>query len=362
MTLKKRVILAVVLLFVVMLTFPITKEITTLNPVDNFSIECADETGLFATTATSSNLRFDTFAANYFYNLTDYHANVSGSCGYIALQMLLSFYNHYWNDNLVAEQYETTATGNYGLNTRTPGTTDAFHDLLVQLGARLEYGLSLPSFESIKQILDLYLQTYRTNEVDRWITFQDYNYDKTATYPGSSESNSLFFARQIKTYVQSNIPVIVVIDDYVNGASVQHACIAYGYDESAQRLLFNTGWKQYHDANTLEREDDCIVGYITLLPKNIEHVHSSNFKMNNSNVCSCTLPDHAHKYEYASNNNSTVHTRTCFCGYSDTERHTFDIVTIKKLICSKCSYSKPNNGELEPILPYIKNPNTDINK
>lgn len=354
MILKKRIILIAVLLFIAILAFPIAKEITTMNFSADFCISCTDDVNLFTTP--SANLRFDTFAANYFYNLTDYHANVSGSCGYIALQMLLSFYNHYWNDDLIAEQYETSATQNYYVNSNSPGTTNAFHDLLVQLGAQLGHGLSLSSFESIKEILDLYLQTYQSDVVDRWITFQSYNYRKEDIYPETNETYSSYYARKIKELVRSNIPVIVVIDDYDNlGNSVQHACIAYGYDENAKKLLFNTGWKQYHDANTLEREDNCIVGYVTLLPKNIEHVHSYNFRMDNNNVCSCALPDHAHEYTYTSNGNSKTHLRSCFCGYNDRENHNFDIITIKKLICGKCGYSKTNNGEIEPILPFAAN-------
>lgn len=354
MTLKKGIILIAVLLFIAILTFPIAEEITTMNFSSDFSISCTEDVSLFATS--SSNLRFDTFAANYFYNLMDYHTNDFGSCGYIALQMLLSFYNHYWNDDLIAENYETTATDNYGMDSNSPGTTNAFHDLLVRLGAQLGHDLSLTSVESIKDILDLYLQTYQSSVFSRWLTFLTYHYEKEDLYPGSNETYSTFYANQIKLLVQSNIPVIVVIDDYDDkGNPAQHACIAYGYDEIAQKLLFNTGWKLHHDTNTLEREDNCIVGYISLTPKNIEHVHSYNFKMNNSYVCSCTLPDHTHKYAYASNNNSTVHTRSCFCGYSDTERHVFDVITITKLTCGKCGYSKINKGELEPILPFAAN-------
>lgn len=356
---KISLVWATILLFVMTYTIPIAKEIAMKNSANVFNIKNTDDNKMFSPLSISSSLKFNTFAANYFYNLIDYHTNVSGSCGYIAIQMLLSFYNHYWNDDIISEQYETTATSDYELNSKVPGTTDAFHDLLVQLGAQLGYELALPNCDSFKQIADLYLQTYQPTVADRWLTFLSYHYNKEEVYPGTNETYSTFYARQIKQLVESNIPVVVIIDDYDNDVRIQHACIAYGYDENSQKLLFNTGWKIYHDANTLESEDDCIVGYFSITPKNINHLHSYNFKMNNVNVCSCTLPDHAHKYTYRSNNNSEAHTRTCFCGYSDIEAHRF-IATTTKFICRECGYTKPNNGELFPILPFIMNDSYNI--
>ena len=55
---------------------------------------------------TSSGLS-DSFAFQYFFHLgTNTPYNRFGSCGYVALSCLLSFYDTYWNDNIIPEQYD----------------------------------------------------------------------------------------------------------------------------------------------------------------------------------------------------------------------------------------------------------------
>ena len=49
----------------------------------------------------------DEFATYYFYNMTNnFGNNTHGSCGYTAVSMLLSFYDTYWDDNIIDEQYD----------------------------------------------------------------------------------------------------------------------------------------------------------------------------------------------------------------------------------------------------------------
>ena len=47
------------------------------------------------------------FTLNYFKNLkTNRLNNWHGECGYVAVTMLLSFYDTYWNDNIIEEKYD----------------------------------------------------------------------------------------------------------------------------------------------------------------------------------------------------------------------------------------------------------------
>lgn len=47
----------------------------------------------------------DSYLANYFYRLSDFGYNSVGTCMYIALSMILTYYDCYWDDNLVADSY-----------------------------------------------------------------------------------------------------------------------------------------------------------------------------------------------------------------------------------------------------------------
>ena len=49
----------------------------------------------------------DYYAPYYFTNLKDrFGYNVKGSCTYVAVDMLLSYYDSLWNDNFLPEKYD----------------------------------------------------------------------------------------------------------------------------------------------------------------------------------------------------------------------------------------------------------------
>lgn len=64
-------------------------------------------------TSYSSNLyEYDSFLEAYYDNLTyNFGVNYKNSCGYIALGMLLSYYDTYLNDDIIPEQYDISSIG-----------------------------------------------------------------------------------------------------------------------------------------------------------------------------------------------------------------------------------------------------------
>ena len=59
--------------------------------------------------ASAADTDYDSCLEHYFSKLGgNVPDNVQGSCGYVALSMLLSYYDTYWNDRFVADKYETT--------------------------------------------------------------------------------------------------------------------------------------------------------------------------------------------------------------------------------------------------------------
>ena len=73
-------------------------------------------TGIFAS---ASTVTYSTFADHYFSAIgTNVPKNQRNSCGFVALSMLLSFYNFYYNDDFVSEWFEdsspiSSGTGDY---------------------------------------------------------------------------------------------------------------------------------------------------------------------------------------------------------------------------------------------------------
>ena len=55
----------------------------------------------------SADEEYDTLLQYYFEELEgDVPANIHGSCGYVALCMMLSFYDFYWDDRFIDIEYE----------------------------------------------------------------------------------------------------------------------------------------------------------------------------------------------------------------------------------------------------------------
>ena len=62
------------------------------------------------------------FSTKQFYNLNNYYKNNSkGSCGYVALSMILSFYDTYWDDRVIPENYDQNANFQTGTSFESPG-------------------------------------------------------------------------------------------------------------------------------------------------------------------------------------------------------------------------------------------------
>ena len=59
--------------------------------------------------ASETTDNFNSIAHHYFEVINDdIPENVNGSCSYVATSMLLSFYDSYWHDGFIAENYEDT--------------------------------------------------------------------------------------------------------------------------------------------------------------------------------------------------------------------------------------------------------------
>lgn len=55
---------------------------------------------------------YSNFKNHYFDNLTyNFGVNYKGSCGYVAMAMLLSYYDTYISDDIVDEQYDIVSSG-----------------------------------------------------------------------------------------------------------------------------------------------------------------------------------------------------------------------------------------------------------
>ena len=315
---------------------------------------------------------------NYFYNLRDkFGYNEFGSCGYVGIGMLLTYYDSYWNDNLVPDNLEaktdlltqdqytyapspgsnefpigTNYTSSDYINILSSFTNISLHANLINIGQSFSYPLSI-SLPNIKTVLDEYI-SLNSNIIDaEWDTLLVEN---GTTYEKRQE---------IISYLNNDIPVLVGITGNNN-----HIVIAYDYDAATDTIYAHYGWrnldKEDEDGNlviTNNHHEDLfglghlfIGGYIVLTP-NGAHVHTDNYHIATGTICTCQFPNHQHKFQYTKKNVSQ-HIRTCYCGETSTVSHRFTISGLSYK-CVDCGFMKPYDGGMIERPYHLLNPESE---
>lgn len=339
----------------------------------------------------------NSFLQHYFYNLrSNLSINEIGSCGYVAIGMLLSYFDTYWDDNIVPEVYETTAaisslsdfdynspgTGESKHPTATCGYTINYNDVLdfffhlqedhndeILHGALIdcmvhaydemefqpnsnggiEYYAITPS--QAEKISNTFLGLYSTS---RLYTSSNYS-DLSILSEEQRSATSLNTRERIISHVEDNIPVAVFYGK--TDKSWGHVAIAYDYDPVNDMLYFHNGYSgnsSFKSETQLGLDhsithENYYYGDLTFFLLG-DHVHSNNFVLDSgSAVCSCQLSDHTHMYSYSLFNESN-HKKSCHCGYSTTEGHSYRYENLK-YVCRYCN--KIYSGGTPPITPAL---------
>ena len=76
---------------------------------------------IFTINVSATSEEYNTVAHHHFAKLTSHiPENVNGSCSYVAASLLLSFYDSYWHDDIIAEYYEYTTRPSSSPNNAYP--------------------------------------------------------------------------------------------------------------------------------------------------------------------------------------------------------------------------------------------------
>ena len=99
--------------------------------------------------------KYDCFMQAYYNNLNvNMGVNVKGSCGYVAMTMLLSYYDTYLNDDIISDEYDAVSIGSdVDMNARcnSPGTYYEYftQEDLAPYGKSNEYELTSQEYYEI---------------------------------------------------------------------------------------------------------------------------------------------------------------------------------------------------------------------
>lgn len=325
--------------------------------------------------STSSSNSRTTFIKHYFNHLTyNYGKNEFGSCGYIALGMLLTYFDTYWNDNIVLEVHDKTvniSSLNTSVITESPGSLEretninnslsyynymindlsstSLHAYLLKLGNEMGFSMSTTVSEIYDILLRYISQNPYIDSSDFYIT-KAFNYtNANSLVPGEIYTYSDLYMQNIINLVRSGYPVYVAIGS--SDSNIGHAVVAYDC-EDLDSLYAHFGWYNVENSEhkyIFSSGYNYIRGYLAIMPLSA-HNHSNNYLLNLEEVCSCSLSNHIHSYSNISIDNNR-HKTICYCGNFSYNFHIFRIQG-KNYVCIDCGFSKPyDGGNIEIIHP-----------
>ncbi len=245
----------------------------------------------------NSNIRLKELYAPYYFNnlINNYGENKHYSCGYVATAMLLSFWDTYWDDNVVEERYETHSTlpaDNMTLDVESPGATredaatyqgvslsgyyanitkyknDYLHYFLLDRGKTL---FNIPSYPAPAKY-GMARGDYVTLLEDYIYDYRGYNRDQVEIVEYSNSDPRLVKNKAIE-YVQQGIPVKLSI----SGSPGGHAVIAYDYDSASDDLFCHFGWESDETHLTIESKFFDSYDHIAALIFKNDHSDSNNY-------------------------------------------------------------------------------------
>lgn len=305
----------------------------------------------------------DNFMKDYFYNLnTNMTNNSVGCCGYVSLEMLLSYIDVELNTNAVSDllinsssntsldlvkqnspgaipfpylsNYDSYSHNDF-YNTFIANSNYLFSNIVKSSYACGKYnednhGLELND-NVVHIILDRYLQDYTS------LNYTISNLNTT----NSSEASRISF---ILNEIDSNRPVIVGMYDSSANTNSGHMCIAYDYEvnnNGTTTIYYNCGWQNSSKTHAFVNSN-YFISEVTSVNLISSHSHSGNYIINGQPYCPCKFhishPSHTHDYSYRyTQYNSTFHRVYCMCGANNKQIHSFYIVNDRQ-ICDFCGY------------------------
>lgn len=304
------------------------------------------------------------FKTSYFDNLTtNFGFNYKGSCGYVAIGMLLSYYDTYLNDDIIPENYDINSTGESKnmINRRnSPGilrdyltnssdysdfdygyqlsaseyyskmeaiSNVSLHSKLITIGAAKGYYDFENNFSPCATNFDM---RYNIME-DYFSTILNYTYGVDYTYSYVNGESSSTKSESVRDFaiaeVKKGNPVLLSMGNAYSG----HVAVAYDYDEEKDELYCNMGWNASTTHQTIEKCSQEYNRYKTALAINFRtsHSHTNNYAVTTiSNdipstnkycyhECGIKTYDGGDSHSYTDNYgeyNSKKHICYCACG------------------------------------------------
>lgn len=271
---------------------------------------------------------------SYFKNLTDYSPNNNiGSCGYVSLIQAMSYYDTFYNDDVIPENYDfgySEAKTEAEAKAKSPGVLkQAYNEDLYSSYYKYAHATEDNDIQSKLTILNnqydpdnkLYEDDESKDKDDEYddngnlissvfeyaigagdyqkvlnAFYKDYKYTTTVNVHCFSDDDisQEEFINIIKDTIDSGNPIVVHINQRDSSGEPinRHSVVAYDYDKNG--IYANFGWGSAYNHTLLLGG---ITGYTdiyyaaTLDFSNFGHTHSDNYIINGKSYCGCNISD-----------------------------------------------------------------------
>lgn len=217
--------------------------------------------------------------AFYFEHLNHRHGNnVNGTCGVVAIQILLGYYDTFYDDNIIPEEFDVITrewcNTIYDFN-QSPGSNNNFHNSLISFASQNNItsdGIGM-NISQEKNLTTKFLDSRNINYNCKWI---EGNW---------ADSTSNAAVKHIKEAIDANRPIFI--------GAAGHATVAYAYDSNYVYVhsglgdIRRTPWETY-DNNFWDFWGGTHTVDITSIDG---HYHSDNYFSSslNSYICTCGI-------------------------------------------------------------------------
>lgn len=205
-----------------------------------------------------SETNLKNFANFYFSNLrNNFSLNAYGTCSYVSMGMLLSYYDTYLNDNFVPDMFEQNTVIEQGFNgavitkgTESPGVVSEDYDFIASLDNYRNYVLNNPN-ASFQNFLMNFANSTALDDFNLGLSVNQQvsvlnaylaqyvgtGYSAQSFVPWYHDSQE-YIKSTIKPYLDRGEAVILNIRSAQVG---RHSVVAYDYDD--EDIYVHTGWK-----------------------------------------------------------------------------------------------------------------------
>ena len=219
----------------------------------------------------------DRYASYYFNNLnTNFGNNTHGSCGFVAMGMLLSYYDTYWDNSIISSNYDVKSNyvGNrqagadfclVPYDAESPGVkfepSEYVSDLLYE--DYLDYAdankdeyfqfklfdcAKKKGFDLLNRSRHLGLDGDYIYDVLDWYLYHEKNFTRNDININFFEADNDEQEEHIINNIIEGRPTLIVL---MNGLYDWHCVVAYDYDENTGDIFVHTGWRNTNTNQTL---------------------------------------------------------------------------------------------------------------